>query len=148
MLLVGACAPAVLPGGRRSVENPWARLRHQTAWVALGDLDASRGEWATGIVHAVRGETTETARVPRQGDVLEVLHRSQLVILGYRHSGERDRLLSPVDKLLTQDDLAGMLPPGSFVRVYEVRMAAVFNGLQTVWVRLGPAKTPPIKGGS
>lgn len=65
VLLVGACAPAVLPGGRRSVENPWARLRHQTAWVALGDLDASTGEWATGIVHAVRGETTETARVPR-----------------------------------------------------------------------------------
>ena len=145
-LLVGACAAAVHSKDEAGDANPWARLHHKTAWVSLGMLDTGTSNWATAVGYTIIGEARGTTRIPRQGEVLELTAPTQVVILKYRHSGERERLISPADELLMKDDLVGVLPPGSIVRVYEVRMAAAFDGLQGVWVRVGPAEKPPRNG--
>jgi hypothetical protein len=61
MIVVGS---SELPGRAEQSTDPWAKLNERTAWIMLGDLDASSGSWATLLAyHIVRSHVPSDPRI-------------------------------------------------------------------------------------
>jgi hypothetical protein len=143
----GAVPPIVLIAAlvcstamRAVQEQDWTSLRHRTGWVLLGTVDRTTGEWGTQIEFEIVGKKpTVTAVIPKVGEAIRATGKLQVVVVGFRLYGERDRLKSPATRILDKNDFTDVvLTPGSQARIYSVSRAPIVNGLEEVWVRIGP----------
>ena len=116
-----------------------SQLEHRTAWIFLGVIDPS-GSWATQTHYILISDTAGESTMPRKGDVLETTSSTEVLISGYRRSGERRRLEPPANRIITPDDHTGIvLPSSSQVNVQAVVVEQSVGGLRGVWVRVTPA---------
>jgi hypothetical protein len=126
--------------------DTWATLRHKTAWILLGVIDAADDTWITDRRHLVlTGPHKGSSAIPRPGDILQLTQETELVILAYRASGEAKRLISPAQQAFaSSDDLTGLkLSPSSTVIVRDNQLEDAMYGLRGVWVRVVPTGEIP-----
>ena len=142
LTLITVVACSTLRTGAQTGGDPWANLTSRTAWIILGQLDASSGAWATlPGYHIVRSRSIGDSRMPRARDVLTVTHDLRLHILGFKNHGEKRRLEAPVGVPITDADFTGrVLTPGTRVLVEDVRRdsGSGCDTLCTVWARVSP----------
>lgn len=146
VLVIVAMLVGMTRGGnalrRARVADPWTNLENKTAWVILGTIESTSGEWVTQpSYHVVRSERVGDARMAMPGDELAVIQDLYLYILGFQRSGEA-RLLDPPIGVPTrkEDYTGGVLKPGARVRVRDVRRetGSECTNLCAVWARVTP----------
>jgi hypothetical protein len=114
------------------------QLEHQTAWLLLGAIQGEN-EWATQIHHRPLGPGGSI--VPKPGEVFIMTGEIELVILGFKSSGEQRRLESPANKALTLADGTGIrVQRDEQLKIDAVDVEAPAGGLRGVWVRVSPSR--------
>ena len=101
----------------------------------------SEQSWGTQVHHEIKErKKAGHSIIPEVGDRLRVTIDLQLVILGYQKKGEADRRVSPAGRVLTKEDLVGVVTTGSVIEVLDVSRERPIGNLQGVWVRIAPSK--------
>ena len=119
----------------------WDMLSNRTGWILLGDLNVAEKTWGTQVHHEIKERKKKgNSIIPGVGDRLRVTIDLQLIILGYQTRGEADRLVSPAGRVLTREDLVGVVAAGSVVEVLAVSRERPIGNLQGIWVRIAPSK--------
>ena len=138
--LIAALAVTLAGGcGESKGTGTWGPLRYKTGWIRLGYLVAGTENWATQAVYRPVGAASDSASIPKAGDVLEITKESLVIIVEFKSHGEDKRLTSPASRLLYQDDSTDInLRPGEQVRVQETQRGAAADGVQMVWARVEP----------
>lgn len=126
-----------------TVEDPWRRLEHRSAWVLLGLVSSENTEvWTTVPNFDLADAPSSDARptVPKRGDVIKFKSPEALMILDYRTTGEELFGVSPTSRARsTPDDYTGInLPAGAVVIVDEVRRGPIISRHVPVWARVRP----------
>jgi hypothetical protein len=132
--------------GAAQAKEPWSNLQERMAWVNLGLWDPANDRWGTQPTFVDETTTTPDQRSlltgddgrPKAGSVLRVTDRLQLVILGFRDSGERRNRESPADVMLSLNDYTPLwLESGARVRVEEIKQSTG-SPARAVWARVTP----------
>ncbi len=113
-------------------------LTRHTGWVMLGRRDASDREWLTRPAFVIdSGEKAGTTAIPSPEDHLLFMDVVPVVILSYGTDGERQAMVFPGGRILSDNDIVGNLYPNSaMVVVKEVRTSLEFGGDVGVWARV------------
>lgn len=127
-----------------AASDPWSTLTAKNAWIFLGEWDKRDAEWATQPSHVVKHRTSRhPSALPQVGDVLEIRQDAELLILGFRSTGEARRNESPAGRVQTADNLTGLiLKNGYNVRVRRVVLEShkMSREMQGVWALVEPVK--------
>ena len=115
-----------------------ASVQHQSGWFLLGVTDTDVSYWLTSNEY-YKNQRRSPFRLPIKGDKLTLIRQPNLTILGYKSSGGKNLLISPVGRDLTEeDDTDVKLPVGTKIIVEEVSVSGPLSprGFRPVWIRV------------
>lgn len=138
MLLIVLLFATVL---QSQAPSPLGRLVTQTGWVFAGDISADRTVWVSQVSYRP-AEPRRDARLPRPGDVIEMISEEEVIVVGFGETGE-EKILEPPASMLRPVDKTGLkIKPGSFLNVQDVYLQQTISGFSGVWLRVSPAQRP------
>lgn len=129
-----------------SSADPWAALPSRTGWLLLGFLASDSDRWESDpsfsfvLDEKTAPEASATKAIPKKGDQIRLLSPQPLVILDFKHSGEKKLSDSPAHALRVTrtDDFTGVvLPEHSKVVVKDVSTTPL-KEFRQVWAQVSP----------
>lgn len=117
-------------------------LPGKAGWLAVGMRDAKDFDWITATsVEVVGVDGDQRTRVPKPRDVLVLTRDLQVTVVGVHAPGGGDVAIFPGGRILRKDDLAGVLPEGTRVRVLELKTARLqTHDVIDVWALVSPER--------
>lgn len=117
----------------------WDRLSHDEGWVVLGGLDMPTNKCATSLDYEVVDlGGRETPLIPQVGDVLRFGMDVEVVVLSFTTRGESRAGTFPGERVLTAEDIVGILKVGSRVRVRRIEREKPIGPMQLIWALVSP----------
>jgi hypothetical protein len=126
------------PLATRTRPDAWSTLNFDTGWILIGVVDVQDRTWATVIKHEFTKPQRPNQSVPDLGDIIRITMDQDVVIVGFKSSGEEKRLVSPAGIAESTDATGTVIRAGDDVVVRAVERDDPFARLQTIWARVEP----------
>jgi hypothetical protein len=128
-------------------EDPWAGFKSSTAWVAIGEVDSPHERWTSTDQSMPIIPKYRRGLLPVAGDIIQLRSPRELILTGYRRSGEDQRLVPPGPRPSDEDRTGVILPEGARLIVTAIAFAKRTEGFlsEVVWARVSPAANSPFE---